>query len=225
MSKMTKQPFCMKRYSWILLGGLALLGAACEQKPDNLKLTDQFVVSTNDDPDANFSSYATYAIPDDTIGFYSNNSNDTILTSKDSDLPDVVLEALRNEIETRGYTRVARNATPDLGINVTLANDFNVFQQVIYPGGYGGYPGGYGGYYGGYYGYSGWYYQPYVNTVAYNTGVIIIEIIDLKNRTPDNKVKVVWTAYMGDVYSSVNWVKQTQEGVTRAFDQSPRVQR
>jgi hypothetical protein len=208
----------MKRYSWILIG-LTVLAMACEQKPDNLKLVDEFVVSTNYDPDAQFSSYTTYAIPDDTIGFSSNQVNDTILTYKDSDFPRIVLQALRAQIDDRGYTRVSRKANPDIGVNVTLVNDFNLFQQVVYPGGYYG-----GGYYGGYYGYGGgYYYQPYVNTYAYNNGVLIIELIDLKNRTPDNKVKVIWNCYMGDVYSTIDLVKQTQDGIVQAFKQSPMV--
>ena len=202
--------------------GLALLGAAaCEQKPDNMKLVDQYVVSTNYDAEANFGSYATFAIPDDTIGFSSNNSNDTILTAKDSDFPGIVLDALRGQLEDRNYDRVSRKANPDLGVNVTLVNDFNIFQQVVYPGGYYG-----GGYYGGYYGYGGgYYYQPYVNTQIYNNGVLIIELVDLKNRTPDNKVKVVWNCYMGDIYTRINLQKQTEEGIVQSFKQSPYLQR
>jgi hypothetical protein len=202
----------MKPYSWILIG-FTLLAMACEQKPDNLKLLDEFVVSTNYDPDADFNTYATYAIPTDTIGFASNNSRDTIITHSKSDFPRPVLQAIQASLDARGYQRVDRKASPDLGVNVTLANDFNVFQQVVYPGGY-------GGYYGGYYGYSGWYYQPYVNTYAYNTGVLVIEIIDLKNRTPDNKVKIIWNSYMGDVYSSLDYLQQSKDAISQAFEQS-----
>lgn len=205
----------MKRYSLILIGATLLLGAACEPKPDNLKLLDEFVVSTNYDPQADFESYATYAIPDDTIGFSSNNSLDTIIVQRESDFPRPVLEAIRAQLNTRGYQRVDRTANPDLGINVTLVNDYNLFQQVVYPGGY----------YSGYYGYGSWYYQPYINTYAYNTGVLIIEIVDLKNKTPDNKVKIIWNCYMGDVYSSFDPVQQAEDGIEQSFIQSPYVER
>ena len=60
-----------------------------------------------------------------------------------------------------------------------------------------------------------------MNTYAYNTGVLIIELVDLKNRTPDNKVKVVWDAYLGDVYSTIDRLKQSEDAINQAFIQSP----
>jgi hypothetical protein len=119
----------------------------------------------------------------------------------------------------RGYVEVPRNQKPDLAVNVIVVNDYNVFQQVVYPsyGGY-GYP---GGYYSGYYGYSSYYSYPYVNTYAYNTGVLIVEMVDLKNKTPDNKVKVIWDAYMGDVYSTLNRIQESVDAIDQSFTQSP----
>jgi hypothetical protein len=113
-------------------------------------------------------------------------------------------------MEARGYTRVARNENPDLGVTVTLVNDFNLFQQVIYPTGY----------YSGYYGYGSWYYYPYVNTYAYNTGVLIVELVDLKNRNAQNQVKVVWNSYMGDVFASRTPADDAVTAIDQAFQQS-----
>jgi hypothetical protein len=175
------------------------------------------VVSTNYDTEADFAAYSTYAIPIDTIGFISNNSDDTIITSPESTFPRHVLTAIRQNLDARGFTRVNRNEDPDLGVNVMVVNDFNVFQEVVYPGYY-GYP---GNYYPGYWGYGSYYSYPYVNTYAYNTGVLIIELVDLKNRTPDNKVKVVWDAYLGDVYSTIDRLQQSSDGINQAFVQSP----
>ncbi|HEY0654648.1 MAG TPA: DUF4136 domain-containing protein [Chryseosolibacter sp.] len=126
-----------------------------------------------------------------------------------------MLQKINSELQARGYSRVNRNQDPDVGINVLVVNDFNVFQDVIYPNNY------YGGYYGGYYGYNSWYSYPYVQTYAYNTGVLIIEVVDLKHLTPDNKVKVLWTAYMGDVYSTLDLERQALEAIEQAFTQSP----
>jgi hypothetical protein len=205
----------MKTYFHLLIISVLSL-AACRPEPDSGKLLDEYVVATNYDKEADFSAYTTYAIPTDTIGFISNTSNDTIIVSSESDFPRPVLNTIKQNLESRGYTRVDRSENPDLGINVLVVNDFNVFQQVVYPG-Y-NYP---GNYYSGYYGYGSWYYYPYVQTTAYNTGVLIIEIVDLKNRTPDNKVKVVWDAYMGDVYNTFDLVPQTIDGINQAFTQSP----
>jgi hypothetical protein len=208
----------MQKKITMVLCSLLLMVAACEPKPDSEKLLDQLVVSTNYDTQADFTSYSTYSIPTDTIGFYSNASNDTIIVQNKSNFPRPVIETIQSNLDTRGYTKVSRTDNPDLGINVAVINDFNTFQQVVYPGGYGGYGSGY--YYPYYYGY-GSYYQPYVNTYTSNTGVLIIELVDLKNKTNDNKVRAVWTANMGDVYSTIDLIKQAKDAINQAFVQSP----
>ena len=193
---------------------------SCHPEPDSKQLIDQLAVATNYDPQTDFNSFTTYAIATDTIGLISNQSNDTIIVAGKSNFPRPVINAIKSNLDSRGYQQVDRTANPDLGINVLVVNDFNVFQQVVYPnyGGGFGYP---GNYYGGYYGYNSWYYYPYINTYAYNTGVLIIEIVDLRNRTPDNKVKVVWDAYMGDVYSTLDLVQESVDAINQAFIQSP----
>jgi hypothetical protein len=195
--------------------------AGCYPEPDSKELFDDLVVSTNYDPEANFEAYATFAIPTDTIGFVSNSSRDTLLTASKSNFPRPVLSAIISNMTARGYNRVSRNENPDLGINVVVVNDFNVFQQLVYPDPF-FYP---GSFYSGYWGYNAWSYYPYVNTYANNTGVLIIEIVDLKNKTPDNKVRVVWDAYLGDIYSTITLIEQTERAINQAFEQSPYVKR
>lgn len=205
----------MKKILWFL-PILALF--ACEPPADTMRLLDQLVVSTNYDPQANFSQYSTYSMATDTIGFYSNQSpNDTIIVqSSRTNYPRPVLQKIQQNLQERGFQRVDRNADPDLRINVYVVNDFNVYQQVNYPGyyypSYYGYGYGYGGYYGGY---------PYVSTYATNTGALVVEILDLRNVTPDKKLKSIWNAYMGDVYSTIDLVKQSEEALDQAFVQSP----
>ena len=185
---------------------------SCQTEPDGLRLLDELVISTNFDPEVAFSSYTTYAIPTDTIGFISNtNPNDTILVANQANkyYPKQVLERVRSNMNSRGYTAVDRDEDPDLGVNVYIVKDFNVFQQVVYPN-----------YYSYYYGYGSYYSYPYINTYAYNTGALVVEIVDLKNVTPDNKVKVIWNAYMGDVYSTIDLVQQSLDAIDQAFVQS-----
>lgn len=211
----------MKKCLTISSIALIFLLAGCYSEPDTQRLLDELVVATNFDPGADFTSYSTYAIPTDTIGLISNTSNDSIITHSKSDFPRPVLNAIRAHLNDRGYTRIDRSQDPDLGINVMLVNDFNIFQQVIYPDYY-GYP---GNYYPGYYGYGSYYSYPVVNTYAYHTGVLIIEIVDLKNKTPDNKVRVVWDAYMGDMYNTLDLIPQTERAIGQAFVQSAYVSR
>lgn len=197
------------------VGALAIL-AGCYPEPETVPLVDDLVVVTNFDPETEFSSYSTYTIPTDTIGFISNNSNDTILVAAESGYPRPVLNALRAELDARGYTEVPQGEDPDIGVKVVVVNNLDIFQDFVYPGyGYPGY------YYSGYYGYGGWYYPPYVATYVQNTGVLIVELVDLKNRNANNQVKVVWNAYMGDLYTTVDLIPQTQRAIVQAFVQSP----
>jgi hypothetical protein len=191
---------------------IATMLMSCQSEPDNLLLLDELVVSTNYDPSATFGSYATYAIPTDTIGFISSSSNDTILVSSAENgyYPREVLEQVMQNLNDRQYTRVARNENPDLGVNVYVVQDLNISQQVIYPNYY----------YPYYYGYGSYYSYPYVNTYAYNTGALVVEIVDLKNVTIDNKVKVTWNASMGDVYSTLDLLDQSVKAIDQAFAQS-----
>jgi hypothetical protein len=200
----------MKKIAIVLILSAAVMG--CETQPDNARLLDELVVSTNYDKGAAFGSYLTYAIPTDTIGFVSNtNPNDTILVSATSDnYPRKVLTQVISNLNDRQYTRVDRNQNPDLGVNVYVVKDLNISQQVVYPNYY----------YPYYYGYGSYYSYPYVNTYAYNTGALVVEIVDLKNVTPDNKVKVIWTAYMGDVYSTIDLASQSTHAIDQAFLQS-----
>jgi len=201
----------MQRILIVLITAVVLVG--CETQPDNQRLLDELVVSTNYDHDALFGSYVTYAIPTDTIGFVSNtNPNDTILVSATNNdhYPRKVLTQVISNLTDRQYQRVDRNQDPDLGVNVYVVKDLNISQQVIYSNNY----------YPYYYGYGSYYSYPYINTYAYNTGALVVEIVDLKNVTPDNKVKVIWSAYMGDVYSTIDLVSQSTDAIDQAFVQS-----
>ncbi|HYG03811.1 MAG TPA: DUF4136 domain-containing protein [Chryseosolibacter sp.] len=198
---------------------LAML-IGCQPEPDAQRLYDELVVSTSYDKSADFKAYATYALPTDTIGFVSNSSPDTILVASENSFPRPVLDAVARNMNALGFTRVDRNGSPDLGVNVAVVNDFNVFQEIVYPDPY------YysGGFYPGYYGYGSAYYYPFVNTYAYNTGVVIVELVDLKNKNANNEVRVVWTAYLGDVYSTIDLIPQTEAAIDQAFRQSPYLQ-
>jgi hypothetical protein len=191
----------------------ALVCIGCQPEPDNLKLLDDLVVETNYDTEADFSEYGTYSLSLDTVGFISNQYSDTILFfQKHGELPRAITSQINSNMSQRGLTRVPRNAEPDLGVIAFIVNEIDVFQQVVYPGYY--YP-------SNYYNYYSYYAYPYVQTTTSNTGALVIELVDLKNKTPDNKVKVVWSGYMADIVSTVDREQQAKDGIDQAFIQSP----
>ncbi|HEX6891983.1 MAG TPA: DUF4136 domain-containing protein, partial [Chryseolinea sp.] len=157
---------------WVVVGGFLPLLWACQPEPDSFKLLDELVVSTTYDDDVDFQTYSTYSIATDTIGFVSNRANDTILIQRDTDYPRPVLQKVISNLNSLGYTRVNKSDNPDMRINVYVVNDYNLFQQVIYPDYY------YPSYYGYGYGYGSYYAYPYVNTYATNTGSLVVEILD-----------------------------------------------
>lgn len=188
---------------------------ACEPEPDNLRLLDQLVVSTNYDPDAQFADFATYTIPTDTIGYVSNTSRDTIWTFTTAQpYPRTVIKEVRDQMDLSGHEYVDRDEDPDVGMNIYIIENLNLFQQVYYPN-----------YYSNYYGYGGYYYYPIVQTYAQNTATLVVEMIDLKNRNANNQVKIVWNAYMGDVVNSVNYEQQSKDAIKTAFGQSEYLRR
>jgi len=197
---------------FLFAGFIASAFWSCHPEPDGAKLLDELVVSTNYDPSADFSEYLTYALPVDTIGFVSNtDENDTIRVYSGSfPYPRKVIQAAQAELDNLYQGgRVPADQNPDLGVNLYVVSNLNLFQQVVYPS-----------YYSGYYGYSGYYYYPYVQTYAYNTATLVLEIVDLKNKT-NNQVKVIWSAYLGDVINSLDYEQQSVDAIHQAFLQSP----
>jgi hypothetical protein len=189
---------------------------SCEPKPDSAELLDQLVVQTNNDDTVAYGLYSTFAIPSDTIALYSNVSSDPYVT--ETDYPNFVgpiVNTVITNMTNRHYTQVSKKANPDLGVNISLVQDYNVYQSV-YGGGYGGGYYGYGGYYGG--GYGGY---PYVVTTEQNRGSLIVQIIDLKNKTVDNKVKVVWTATLSDFFNALDEKQESIDAINQAYKQSP----
>jgi hypothetical protein len=195
---------------FLFAGFIASACWSCRPEPDGAELLDELVVSTNYDPSADFSEYSTYVLPTDTIGFVSNTDEDDTIRvySSSFQYPRKVIQAAQAELDNM-FTRVSRDEDPDLGINIYVVSNLNLFQQVVYPT-----------YYSYYYGYSGYYYYPYIQTYATNTATLVVEIVDLKNRN-NNQVKVIWNAYMGDVINSLDFEQQSVDAIHQAFLQSP----
>jgi hypothetical protein len=194
---------------------------ACQDKPELVKRVQDMVVQTNYDTTVDFRNFNTFTMPMDTIGLVSNTTDASAIVNTYS---KSLTAAIRTQMEQEGYLYTAINQIPDLGVNIYVVNDQSVYQSVS-PGfgypyggyGYGGYSYGYGGYYGGY---GGYYNYPYVNTYVSNQAILVVELADLKNSQTGNP-KVVWTANVGDLISTVDQNAKVLEAVTQAFQQSP----
>lgn len=192
--------------------------AGCVREPEMIDLVKYMVVQTeydtdeiNDDQNI-FHAYNTFYLREDTLGFVSTNSNDTILLDQPGTIVDFV-NAVEDRVaanaEARGFERVEADQNPDFAINIVVLENFSFFQTVSYPG-----------YYSGYYGYYGGYYGPIVSTYASNFVTLVIEVVDIKHAV-DNKYKVVWSAYIGDILTTIDRKNKILQAVSQAFEQSP----
>jgi hypothetical protein len=204
----------MKKSILVMLIFISIL--SCRKIPDLDQLTLNFVVITNRDQAADFTSYTKYFISD-TVTYISNNpGDDTVLVGAPA---AALVGAVKSNLDSRGYQSVPRLATPDLGVKVVAINQLS--GGVTYPPGwwwgYPGYPG---------YCYWGWCYPPYYPypvVYSYNTGDILIEVFDLKNATANNTLRVVWNMQGSGVLSSTDQVNLdlATDAIDQGFEQSP----
>jgi hypothetical protein len=198
----------------ILLLGMLFIGS-CTFYPSNTELNEEQLVDiTKYDVTADFKSFNTFAIVD-SISVIKNNDSSHVLTPE----AQQILNRIIQNMETRGYTRVTKDENPDLAINVSVIEVTNVY---YYPGWYWTYWGYYDPYYWGYPGYYYWY--PYYPPVIayYSTGTVIIDLLDLKNAPiHDNKLYLIWTAYIRALMNYNHSMEDLLENIDQCFIQTP----
>jgi len=196
--------------------------AGCSLRPDLGDLVKNMVVQTSAAENIDFSKYVTFAMPQDTLGLISNVTQDTLITGN---YARVTTEKMVEEFLDAGFSRVNKDQDPDLGVNAFILDNQGVFQSYSYSPGFLGYPGYYYPGYFGYGGFGGYNGYPIIQNFSYQTGTMVIELVDLKNRTPDNKLQVVWVAKIGDVYTSDDGLGIMVKSINQAFEQSPYLKR
>lgn len=211
---------------------MILLLASCQKDPDMSKLSDDFVVFTNYDKDANFESFSTFYVPDSVL-VIGNTEKPAYWTATEAD--DVITTLVKN-MESRGYTRTLDKASADLGVQVSYVESTQYFTDYNnggnYPYWWGNYPGYWNpGYWGPTWGnsWNDWYY-PYPITYSYRIGSLLAEMVNLKTPTPKitgAKLPVLWTAYMSGLVSGSNKldVQLTVRAIEQAFVQSPYIKK
>jgi hypothetical protein len=201
----------------VLLGSVLALAVAftsCSKEPlDNLTQEESRIYITNYDSTANFSSFKTFSVSD-SVAFVNNGRSSKELTAADQ----AFLTAAADRMKAAGYTQVTKQSNPDVGINVTRI--VNTSTGVIM---YDNYYNDYGGYYDPYYwgsGFGGYgYYTPYsYATYSIREGALSIDLLDLKNASVNNRIKIAWT---GLIRGSGIFSSDANQQVKMLFDQSP----
>ncbi|HEY8387225.1 MAG TPA: DUF4136 domain-containing protein [Parasegetibacter sp.] len=199
----------------VIFGFVALLAiTGCKKSvTNNLSSEETRVYITNRDGNVNFSDYKTYSLVDSVADIRSNGQTKS-LSSADAAL----LAAVRTEMNARGFVEVSKDDDPDLGLNVSKL-DITITNYVpeYYPGYWSGYDAYYDPYYWGYGGYD-YYFPTFYRVYQYEVSSITIDMVDLKNASANNQLKIIWNAQLeGDNILHPN---AAATGVKAAFDQS-----
>lgn len=207
----------MKKLIPLLAVLLAQAFTACEKDPDMDKLDNRYLVYTNHDPKADFTTFATYYLPD------------SILVIGDKEKAEYwtdesareILNAYAANMDSRGYLRTDHREEADLGLQVSYVKSTFYFTDYGRPEWWWNYPGYWDAPYWGEWG--GWHY-PYAVSYAYSTGSFLSELLNLEApQGPTAELPVLWTGYMTGRLSNSTAVntRLAVQAVDQAFDQSP----
>lgn len=198
---------------WITIFSVAALGiAACTKEPaKNLSAEESRIYITNGDSTVQFSSFHTFSIAD-SVAVIDNNK----LSGRDRTNVDLAfIQAVREQMQLRGFTEVDKGQSPDLGINVSRI--YNTYTGILtYPDYWGGYNNYYDPYYWGYGG-SSYYFPPYYDYYQVTEGALSIDLLNLKQAAPTNKIEGVW---QGLIRGSGIFTQPAAAQVKALFDQS-----
>lgn len=203
----------MMGWTMLCLVGLSIVSSCTKEPLRNLTEEESRIYITNRDKSTNFSNFKTYSISDSV--YLIDNNKLAGFESRGVDLQ--TLSAVRAALESRGYLRVNRTASPDIGINVSRL--YNTSTSLVnldqYWGGYGGY---YDPFYWGYGGF-GYGYPSAYGLVQSTEAMISVDILDLKNAPANQSIRVVWNGLIRG--SGIFSTDAVTTGVKALFEQSP----
>lgn len=205
----------MKNVVIPVLAGCLLAISSCRKDPaKNLSGDEGLIYITKHSDSVNFSSFHTFSIADSVAVISNNRLQGKVLTSVDS----AYINAIKDQLTQRGYTLVAKNQNPDLGI--TVSRIYNTSTGVFdYGSSWDPYYGSYWDpYYWGYGGYGYYFPSYYFGTYSITEGAMSIDIFDLKDAKESNKISAIWSGLARG--SGVFSVSAGTNGVKAMFDQS-----
>lgn len=193
---------------------MSLLNSCTKDPLKNMTNEESRIYITNYDSSVHFDSFKTYSISDSVAVINNGKLQKRTLTATDA----AFIQAVNDNMQSRGYQPVANDEHPNLGINISSV--FNNQTGVIsYPSYWGYYNNYWDPYYWGYGGYD--YYFPYVSYAVYQIreGALSIDMVDLKDAGNDKKIEGVWN---GLIRGEAIFNASTAASQVKAlFDQSP----
>lgn len=234
------------KIKWFFLSffTLSLLFTSCYKEQDTTYLDEYDITLTNYDKDFNFASYQSFIVRD-SVMLYSDYLEDSDIEKfYTSGTSDNIRTKIIEKFKSLGYTETTDLEQADFAINPLVSL---MKQEGLYYNWWWSYP-GYWGWYGGWYykstdyyyypPYWGWY--PTYTYYNYNTGSLVMEMVDAESvrvynkwldendpneANPEDVPEIIfrWTASIDGVLGSsadYNGQRATR-GFNEAFDQSP----
>ncbi|MGN6494206.1 MAG: DUF4136 domain-containing protein [Agriterribacter sp.] len=204
----------------LLLPAIAIttILAGCAKDPiKNLSDEESRIYITNHDSTTQFSNFKTYSISDSVAVVSDGELKKKVI----NDTYAAFIQAVKNNMQQRGFELVDKNAQPDIGINISEV--INSYTGVIsYPSYWGYYNSYWDPYYWGYGGYN--YYFPYASYAVYDIkeGALSIDMVDLKDVGSDKQIKGIWNGLIRG--SGIFNAQTAASQVSALFDQSPYIQ-
>jgi hypothetical protein len=167
--------------------GIFVLTSCTKDVEENLDADEKPLYITKADSITDFSAYATFSLADSVAVINNNQLVERVRVDYDA----AFIDAIAAEMQSRGFTRVANDNTPDLGISISrIYNDYTgIIDYSDYWGGYSGY---WDPYYWGYPGYD-YYFPPVYGTYTVTEGGVAVDMFDLKNAAGSNQLRQVWS--------------------------------
>jgi hypothetical protein len=206
----------MKKYKLPVAGFFLLMLAlvGCSKDPlRDMTAEESRIYITNRDSSVDFNSFNTFSISD-SVTVISNNRLEGKATTN-TDL--LFVNAVRKEMTDRGFREVARDANPDLGINVSRI--YNSSTGVIsYPDYWGGYYDFYDPFYWGYPGY-GYSFPRSYGVYEITEGALSVDMLDIRDAKESKTINGIWNGLVRGtgVFDDQN----AATNIKALFDQSP----
>lgn len=189
---------------FLFLASIGLLTGCTKDPISDLSSQDSHVFITNYSKTADFKTFKTFSIVDSVLIIGNRGYAGTSLAEVDI----LTLTRIIKNMTDKGYTYVAPDKKPDLGINVyEIRNSYVNVVSNPYLGNYWG-----GGFYGGGFGYPSYYsyYEVQENYWLY-------EIADFKNAdstATDGGVEIIWNAQVrGNALFDKNYINSIVDSV------------
>lgn len=195
-----------------MLAAVCIVLVSCQKEPDTDKLDNHYLVYTNYDSNADFSSFENFYVID-SILIIGNSEKPTYWNNSNS---QKIINAYSDKLEACGYIMVPTAQEADVILQLSYINNTYYFTSFG--------PGPWWNSYPGYWNWGGWgWYYPYTFNYSYSTGSIIAELVDIQTPSPQkNKLTVIWNSYICGLLNGNNLsFSRTIDAINQAFTQSP----